>query len=201
VTAAILKDEERGRSSRAGRPPWIGCPDIEVLVPVHDEARALEASIRRLYGFLISRFPFTWSIVIVDHASTDRTFATGLRLSYELRGVELMRLREPGRGRAIRRAWSQSKARVLCAMDVEVQADPWPLLPLVLPLLSEHDDVAVGTNAECPWMAIRADVARELMPLVRAQDRSFETELLMLALGRAAEPLTLVSPGQTMLAL
>lgn len=200
MTAAILNDEERGRRSRAARPPWGASPDLEVVVPVHDQAWTLEASVCRLHGFLAHAFPFTWSIVIVDHASSDRTFATGLRLSYELRGVELMRLREQGRGRAIRRAWTQSHARVLCAMDVELQADPWVLLALVVPMLAGHCDVAFGSGVQCPFKAIRGDVARELMPRLRNQDRRFETELLMLALGRAAKPLQLASPGQTILA-
>lgn len=165
-----------------------------MVVPVHDGARTLEASICRLHGFLSSAFPFTWSIVIVDHGSSDRTFATGLRLSYELPGVELMRVREPGRGRAVRRAWTQSDARVLCSTDVSLETDPRFLLPLVLPLLSSHGDVAVGNDERCPFRAIRAEVARDLLPLVGDEDDCFEAELLALALDRAANAPRLTSP-------
>jgi hypothetical protein len=85
----------------------------------------LEASIRRLHGFLMSRFPFPWSIVILDLASSDRTFAIGLRLSYELSGVELTRMRHPDRKQAIRCVSQQSHARVLCSLDVNLKPEPW----------------------------------------------------------------------------
>ncbi len=126
---------ERGSAGLPGRPPFNTPLDVEIVVPVHNQDRLLEASIRRLYGFLCSTFPYTWSILIADDASTDRTFATALRLSYELQGVELIHLKVPGRGRALRRAWCESDARVLCCMDVELSTDLDALVPLVAPLL------------------------------------------------------------------
>jgi hypothetical protein len=96
-----------------------------VVVAVRNGERTLEAAIRRLHGFLTSRFPFPWSIVILDLASTDRTFAIGLRLSYELPGVELTRVRQADRELALRRVWEQSHARVLCSLDVDLQPDAW----------------------------------------------------------------------------
>jgi glycosyltransferase involved in cell wall biosynthesis len=120
--------------------------DIDVVVPVHNEELVLERSIRRLHRFLSSEFPFSWRIVIADNASTDATAAVAERLTRELRGVELLRLERKGRGRALRAAWSASRARVVCYMDVDLSTDLRGLLPLVAPLLSGHSDLAIGTR-------------------------------------------------------
>jgi len=121
-------------------------PEIDVVVPVHDEQVALERSIRRLHGFLSAGFPFTWRIVIADNASSDATPQIAAALAAELPAVELLRLERKGRGRTLRAAWSASRARVACYMDVDLSTDLRALLPLVAPLLSGHSDVAIGTR-------------------------------------------------------
>ena len=121
-------------------------PDVEIVVPVYDEQAALEPSIRRLHRFLADGFPFTWSIVIADNASTDATPAIAGALAAELPGVRALRLERKGRGRALRSAWSASQARVVAYMDVDLSTDLRGLLPLVAPLLSGHSDLAIGTR-------------------------------------------------------
>ena len=121
-------------------------PQIDVVVPVHDEAAVLEHSVRRLHRFLSAELPLTWRIVVADNASTDATAAIAERLRDELTGVELLRLERKGRGRALRAAWSASHARVVCYMDADLSTDLRGLLPLVAPLLSGHSDLAIGTR-------------------------------------------------------
>jgi putative flippase GtrA len=121
-------------------------PDVDLVVPVYNEEAALDASIRRLHSYLADEFPFSWRIVVADNASTDATPAIAAALAAELGGVELLRLEEKGRGRALRAAWSRSDARVVAYMDVDLSTDLRALLPLVAPLLSGHSDVAIGTR-------------------------------------------------------
>ena len=122
------------------------CIDLEIAVPVYNEERVLEGSVRRLHGFLSSDFPLGWRILVADNGSTDRTLVVARRLSYELPAVEALRVRGRGRGRALHAAWSASDARVLCYMDVDLSTDLGALLPLVAPLLSGHSDLAIGTR-------------------------------------------------------
>jgi glycosyltransferase involved in cell wall biosynthesis len=121
-------------------------PEVEIVIPVYNERLALEGSVRRLHGFLTATFPFSWRIMIADNASTDDTLAVARRLTYELEGVEAIHLPAKGRGRALRAAWSDSPAQVVCYMDVDLSTDLAALLPLVAPLLSGHSDVAIGTR-------------------------------------------------------
>jgi putative flippase GtrA len=121
-------------------------PDVDIIVPVHNEQHGLERSIRRLHRFLRESFPFTWRIVIADNASTDGTPVIGAALANELAGVSYLHLERKGRGRALRTAWAASDARVVAYMDVDLSTDLRALLPLVAPLLSKHSDVAIGTR-------------------------------------------------------
>jgi glycosyltransferase involved in cell wall biosynthesis len=121
-------------------------PLVEITVPVHDEERALEESIRRLHTYLSARFPFPFHLTIADNASTDRTTAIAARLAAEVPGVSLLRLEQKGRGRAVRAAWARSDADVLCYMDVDLSTDLAGLLPLVAPLVSGHSDLAIGSR-------------------------------------------------------
>src|ERR1700716_1039568 len=129
-----------------GVKPGLRAIDVEIAVPVFNEERTLEASIRRLHAHLRGAFPFSWRVVIADNASTDETLAVARRLSYELPGVEVVHLAEKGRGRALRAVWSDGEASVRAYMDVDLSTDLGALLPLVAPLLSGHSDLAIGTR-------------------------------------------------------
>ena len=188
---------------------------VDIVVPVHNEERGLEASVRRLH-----RHPGGLPLPGAHHDRRQRQHRRHLgggarRLERELPGVRALRLAEKGRGRALRAAWGSSDAPVLAYMDVDLSTDLAALLPLVAPLVGGHSDVAIGTrlapgarvvrgtkrelisrgynallrtalcarfsDAQCGFKAIRADVARALLPLVRDGEWFFDTELLVLA--------------------
>ncbi|MEU8891169.1 bifunctional glycosyltransferase family 2/GtrA family protein [Streptomyces sp. NPDC048442] len=192
-----------------------GVPLLDIVIPVHNEERGLEPSVRRLRAHLVGTFPYPFRITVADNASTDRTAAIAARLARELPGVAWVRMGEKGRGRALRAVWEASDAPVLAYMDVDLSTDLNALLPLVAPLVSGHSDLAIGTrlaggarvvrgprrefvsrtynlilrsslaarfsDAQCGFKAIRADVARRLLPMVEDTGWFFDTELLVLA--------------------
>jgi glycosyltransferase involved in cell wall biosynthesis len=119
---------------------------VEIAIPVYNEEDVLESSIRRLRTYLDRSFPFSASIVIVDNASTDRTWEIAMRLCGELPLVGAIHLDQKGRGRAIRSAWTASRSEVVAYMDVDLSTDLDGLLPLVAPLLSGHSQVAIGSR-------------------------------------------------------
>jgi putative flippase GtrA len=197
-----------------GDPAASGAPVLDIVIPVYDEERDLEPCVRTLAARL-ETLPFTATITVVDNASRDGTWDVAVRLAAELSGVRALRLRDKGRGRALRAAWSTSPAQVLAYTDVDLSTDLAALLPLVAPLVSGHSDVAIGSrlahgarivrgprrealsrgynlllrtalqvgfsDAQCGFKAVRADVARALLPLVRDEEWFFDTELLVLA--------------------
>src|SRR3989475_6651632 len=137
-------------------------PLLDIAIPVCNEERDLERSVRRLRRYLDHQFPFEARITVVDNASTDATWAIAQRLALELDGVRAMRLDEKGRGRAVRLAWLGSAAAIVAYMDVDLSTDLDALLPLVAPLISGHSDIAIGSRLT-PGARVNRGPKRELI--------------------------------------
>ena len=195
--------------------PPLRTATVEIVVPVYNEQRSLETSVRKLRRYLDERFPFPTVVTIADNASTDGTWDIASGLAAQLRGVRAVHLSEKGRGRALRQVWSASDADVVAYMDVDLATELDAILPLVAPLVSGHSDIAIGTrltsgsrvvrgpkrevisraynlmlrstmrnhftDAQCGFKAVRADVARALLPQVSDPGWFFDTELLVVA--------------------
>jgi glycosyltransferase involved in cell wall biosynthesis len=119
---------------------------VEVVIPVYNEQDALPESIPALCAYLETYFPYRWSVVITDNASTDATLAVAERLASAYPGVSVLRLKEKGRGRALKAAWLASEADVVAYMDVDLSTNLWSFLPLVAPLATGHSDLAIGSR-------------------------------------------------------
>jgi putative flippase GtrA len=137
-------------------------PVLDVVVPVHNEQRDLQACLRRLHAHLTDACPYSFRITVAENASTDGTAAVARRVADELPGIEVLVLPEPGRGRALRTAWLASDAPVLVYMDVDLSTDLSALLPLVAPLVSGHSDLAIGTRLTRSSRVVRGS-KRELI--------------------------------------
>src|SRR5215208_185667 len=119
---------------------------VEVVVPVYNEQDALLKSIPALCAYLEAYFPYRWSVVIADNASTDDTLSVARGLARAHPRVSALHLKEKGRGRALKAAWLASEADIVAYMDVDLSTNLWSLLPLVAPLATGHSDVAIGSR-------------------------------------------------------
>ena len=122
-------------------------PQVEVVVPVHNEQAALEASIRRLHRFLSESFPFSWRDR--DRRQRELRRDADARRPAGRRAGGRGRRAPAGQGpraRAARLLVGEPTPRSSCYMDVDLSTDLRGLLPLVAPLLSGHSDVAIGTR-------------------------------------------------------
>jgi glycosyltransferase involved in cell wall biosynthesis len=120
--------------------------DVEIVVPVYNEAAHLAERVLALRTFLDESFPFRALVTVVDNASTDDTFAVAAALEDSTPGVAALHLPRKGRGYALRTAWSTSRAPVVAYMDVDLSTSLPALLPLVAPLISGHSDVVIGSR-------------------------------------------------------
>jgi glycosyltransferase involved in cell wall biosynthesis len=154
-------------------------PMIDIAVPVHDAERDLARSVRRLHAHLTEGFPFTVQITIADNASTDRTLAIATQLAAELPEVRVLHLNEKGRGRALAAAWLTSDARVVTYVDLDLSTNLSALLPLVAPVISGRSEISIGSGGRLK--ALRADVARRLVPGVVTRNWLFDMELWLRA--------------------
>lgn len=132
--------------------------DIDIIVPVYNEAHVLAASVNRLNSWLnrwAAQGSPTTRITIVDNASTDRTWRQARKLAASLDRVRAVHLSRKGRGRALREVWTMSDATVLSYMDVDLSTNLNAFPGLVAPLLSGHSQVAIGSRLDRRSRVIR----------------------------------------------
>jgi glycosyltransferase involved in cell wall biosynthesis len=130
----------------APRPQAAPAPTVDVVIPVLNEAHVLEKSVRTVLGSLRSSFPYRWQIVIVDNGSTDGTQDVARKLCECEPEVRFLHLLQRGRGRALRHAWLQSKADIVCYMDVDLSTGLHHLPELVGAIAHQGYDIATGSR-------------------------------------------------------
>jgi glycosyltransferase involved in cell wall biosynthesis len=123
-------------------------PTIDIVIPCLNEERRLPVSLDRLRDFCRRRMAdYQWRIVVADNGSTDRTYHIALEQAHVYpEEVRAIHLDIRGRGRALRKAWLESKADVVCYMDVDLSTDLEALPPLAAAIAKEGYDVAVGSR-------------------------------------------------------
>ena len=137
---------------------------VDAVIPVYNEEADLERSITTLREFLLANGQaWDWRIVIADNASRDRTLEIARALTERWPGqVSVVHLEQKGRGRALRRAWTDSDADVVCYMDVDLSTDLKHLPTLLSALTSGEADVAFGSRL-MPESQVTRGLKREII--------------------------------------
>ncbi|MDO8451416.1 MAG: glycosyltransferase family 2 protein [bacterium] len=122
-------------------------PRLNVVIPVYNEEKDLESSIRTLRSYLIQNLTdFEWDITIVDNASSDQTLTIAERLSATHPSqISVIHLNKKGRGRAVKYAWEQSTHEYLAYMDIDLSTDLKHFPNLVRALLRGYD-ISIGSR-------------------------------------------------------
>ena len=136
-------------------------PQLDIVVPVHNEAHVLAPQIRILHEHMRAS-GLRFAITIADNASSDATLEVAQALARELAGVRVLHLATKGRGRALRAGWGSSRADVLAYMDVDLSTDLGALSQLVAPLLEGHGDLAIGSRL-APGAQVTRGLRREVI--------------------------------------
>ena len=188
---------------------------VDITVPVLNEQRSIERALRTLASHLSAECPYDWSITVVDNGSADQTWSLANSFAEENSYTRVIRLDRPGRGGALKAAWSTSGAEVVAYMDADLSTGLEYLQPLLEPIFKGETDISIGSrlapgatidrsvqrevisrayniiarrflrytirDAQCGFKAVRASVARDLIPRVVDDSWFFDTELLVLA--------------------
>ncbi len=150
---------------------------LDIVIPVYNEAHVLADSIERLRAYLNeSAFPYSWRIVVADNASTDATLSVAQVLEDRFGDVVPLHLPQKGRGRALRKAWLESDADAMCYMDVDLSTDLAALLPLAKAVLEEGYDVATGSR-----MTRGSQIVRSLRREITSRGLIFLIKVLFLS--------------------
>ena len=137
---------------------------IDLVLPVLNEEEDLSLSVDGLRSFLRSSMSeYDWRVVIADNGSTDATQEIGRRLTESYPDVTYLRLEERGRGRALRKAWLDSRADIVAYMDVDLSTDLAFLAALVRAIEEDGYDLAIGSRLKKGAQVIGRPLKRELM--------------------------------------
>lgn len=124
-----------------------GRPDLEILLPVHNEAESIEATIRDIYQVVSPLAPLRF--IVCEDGSTDgtREVLTGLSAQLPLRLI--MSEQRKGYSRAVIDGMKALEADYLLCLDSDGQCDPHDFTKFWDS--REHQDVSIG------WRVNRAD--------------------------------------------
>jgi glycosyltransferase involved in cell wall biosynthesis len=119
---------------------------VNVTIPVYNEEKTLPLSVTTLHGFLSTHCRFDWEIVIADNASVDRTLEVARQLASHFAGVRFVHLEQKGRGRALKKTWTESHADILSYMDVDLSSNLYAFPSLIEALISGGFDIGIGSR-------------------------------------------------------
>ncbi len=136
---------------------------IEVVVPIYNEEKELRTNILRLYHFLEKKnLSNKWRIMIADNASNDDSGRIGKKLSKEYAHIHYLHLPKKGRGRAVKEAWSRSKADLYFYMDVDLSTD-LAHLPAMVKALAKNYHIAIGSRLLADSKVVNRPMKREIL--------------------------------------
>jgi glycosyltransferase involved in cell wall biosynthesis len=96
---------------------------IKIVIPVYNEERKLALCVSTLDRFLTAQTAFDYELVVADNGSTDRTLDVARDLQRQYPRLGVVHWDAKGRGRALKHAWMNAQAEVLCYMDVDLATD------------------------------------------------------------------------------
>ena len=112
-----MRDRAAGRDFDPTRPPR-----VSIGLPVYNGGRYLRGAIEAILAQTFADF----ELIICDNASTDQTARVARALADDLDGVEVLRLEQKGRGRALRAAWARSLPQRLVRPSWSTIRCSWP---------------------------------------------------------------------------
>ena len=136
---------------------------LEIVIPVLNEEKVLSASVGALHHFLQGHLAdYEWAITIADNGSTDRTQEVAGELAEQGYPIRVTRLDQRGRGRALKKAWSESDADIRFYMDVDLSTRLDALMPIVEALESGEYQVGIGSRLMKGSEVINRKLQREI---------------------------------------
>lgn len=120
---------------------------ILIVIPVLNEEDDLPRCVDKLSSYCETQMnDYDWSLCIADNGSTDNTQKISMELSETIARVTYMREDKRGRGRAIKRAWSEFDADVFAYMDVDLSTGLEALPKAISMVQSGLCDIAIGSR-------------------------------------------------------
>lgn len=123
-------------------------PVLSIIIPAYNE----QTTLKWLVDYVNSvSYPVPHEVIIIDDASTDRTYEDSLALqrgavSTATRITVLHNPVNRGKGYSVRRGIGEAKGSVIVVQDADTEYDPHELPRLIQPVLSGEEQVVFGSR-------------------------------------------------------
>ena len=121
-------------------------PLVRLVIPCLNEVAQLEWSVNTCRAYLAKNFPYRWEVFVADNGSKDGTAELAERLSKQFPDVGYFTIPERGRGRALRKAWSECDADIVAYTDVDLSTELVALEKLCRAIHEQGFDIATGSR-------------------------------------------------------
>lgn len=119
----------------------------EFCIPAYNEEQIIRGSALKLLEYLeAGALPFDWNIVIIVNGSTDGTPRIAMELAAGHPRIKTVNLPLPGRGRAQKKYFSESRADLLVYMDADLSVSLENIPDLIDPVLAGEYDLVMGSR-------------------------------------------------------
>jgi len=118
--------------------------DVEIVLPVYNEGKILKKNVLEVKKFF-DEHSKNFLIAIVDNGSTDHTYEIAESLQSEYSNIAAFRLKEKGRGRALRFRILNSSFSFVGYMDIDLSSNLSGLLRMYEELARGYD-VVIGSR-------------------------------------------------------
>lgn len=115
---------------------------LSVIIPVYNEARSIEAVVRRVQH--VKLVEVEKEIIVVDDGSTDGTTARLQQLDPSVHVI--VHPRNRGKGAAIRSGFQAATGDLLLIQDADLEYDPHDYSALIAPILRGDTEVVMGSR-------------------------------------------------------
>lgn len=134
---------------------------VDIIIPVYNEERTLEANIEILRSFLEGNFNYEYGIIVIDTASRDKTSEiVTKRLLKKYSNVFYCYLSKRGRGRGLKQAWLKSQADIISYMDADLSTGLEAFPQMIDFLVKGEYDIVVGSRL-MPGSKVKRCLRRE----------------------------------------
>ncbi len=96
-------------------------PYLSFIIPAHNEEGRLPRTLRQVFTFL-SRQMYTYEVLVIENASSDRTFESAQAFTTSHAELRVLHESERGKGSAVRRGMLEARGeyRFICDADLSM---------------------------------------------------------------------------------
>ncbi len=172
-----------------------------LVIPAYNEAPIIQETLMEIIHVFAEHCPEPWSIVVADNASIDGTADVALALGDP--HVSVLRIKEKGRGRAIRAAFAAAGDGIVAFTDADLPIGPLDVL-LGLQMVQRGEcEIVVGARktamggSKRPWLRRVSSKVFQILARVIVGIRASDSQCPLRIMNERTRPIMLATVDPT----